>query len=277
MKTLLIKRLESSFYAFNKSIDRFIFSYEAFLKAHGKGFVYLSKKHSGKVLEYLMNSDFEAIERLIENDKAESYKSSEFTAAFKKDLEKDLKTLKLIKSLWAEVDRDPKLDEFVRVLKTDKVLSKSKIIVFTESKETAEYLAGELQYNLKEKPLLYHGSSGTSELKIVISNFDNKAKNKATDFRILIATEVLSEGVNLHQSNVVINYDIPWNPTRMIQRVGRINRLDTPHKKILLTISFPIHSQTISSSCKKPLLPKSTILLKMLRNDAKVTDRRRRN
>ncbi|MEK6616837.1 MAG: helicase-related protein, partial [Bacteroidota bacterium] len=268
MKTLLIKRLESSFYAFNKTLDRFILSYEGYLKAFRKGFVYISKKHFGKVMEYLMNDDFEAIERLIENEQAEQYKASDFTPDFKKHLESDLKTLHQIKSLWVKVKKDPKLDKFVDALKTDKVLSKNKIILFTESKETAEYLAEKLEDKLKEKPLLYHGSSGAAELKIVISNFDNKAKNKAKDHRILITTEVLSEGVNLHQSNVVINYDIPWNPTRMIQRVGRINRVDTPHKKIYTYNFFPTQQSNDMIKLEEAAIAKIEYFINMLGNDA---------
>lgn len=270
MKTLLIKRLESSFFAFNQTLDRFINSYDAFLKAYRKGFVYLSRKHFHKVLEYLMVEDYEAIERLIEKDKAEAFKASDFNADFKKDLEKDFKTLQHIKSLWETVKKDPKLDEFVRVMKTDKVLSKGKIIVFSESKETAEYLTGELQDKLKEKPLLYHGSSGAAELKIVISNFDNKARHKSDEFRILIATEVLSEGINLHRSNVVINYDIPWNPTRMIQRVGRINRVDTPHKKIHTYNFFPTTQSNNIIKLQEAAIAKINYFIEMLGNDAKL-------
>ena len=270
MKTLLIKRLESSFFAFNQTLDRFIKSYDAFLKAYHKGFVYLSKKHFGKVLEFLMEENYEAIERLIENDKAEQYKASDFRADFKKDLEKDFKTLKHIKSLWEQVKKDPKLDEFVRVLKKDKVLSKSKIILFTESKETAQYLTEKLEDRLKEKPLLYHGSSGAAELKIVISNFDNKARHKLDDFRILISTEVLSEGINLHRSNAVINYDIPWNPTRMIQRVGRINRVDTPHKIIHTYNFFPTTQANNIIKLQEAAIAKINYFIEMLGNDAKL-------
>jgi superfamily II DNA/RNA helicase len=270
MKTLLIKRLESSFFAFNQTLDRFILSYEGYLKAYKSGYVVFSKKHFGKVLEYLMNDDFEAIERLIENEKAEQYKASDFTPAFKKDLEKDLKTLTHIKSLWDKVNKDPKLDTFIEALKKDRILSNNKIIVFTESKETAEYLTKKVERKLNERPLLFHGNSGSSELKIVISNFDNKARNRANDYRILIATEVLSEGVNLHQSNVVLNYDIPWNPTRMIQRVGRINRVDTPHKKIHTYNFFPTQQSNDLIKLKEAAIAKINYFIEMLGNDAKL-------
>src|SRR6202453_302374 len=66
-----------------------------------------------------------------------------------------------------------------------------------------------------------------------------KVRYPKDDYRILVATEVLAEGVNLHRSHVVINYDIPWNPTRLIQRVGRVDRVDTKFEKIYTFNFFP--------------------------------------
>ena len=270
MKTLLVKRLDSSFYAFKKTLERFIESYEGFLKAYRKGFVYFSKKHFSKVLEYLFNNDFDGIQRLIDDEKAEQYKASDFTPHFKKDLESDLKTLRLIQELWEKVKKDPKLDKFVDSVEHHKVLKQSKIILFTESKETGDYLAAILAKRLDEKILFYHGSSHQNELKTVISNFDNKAKNKSDEYRILIATEVLSEGINLHRSNVVINYDIPWNPTRMIQRVGRINRVDTPHAKIYTFNFFPTRQSNDLIKLQEAAIAKINYFIEMLGNDAKL-------
>ncbi len=268
MKTLLIKRLESSFFAFNKTIDRFILSYEGFLKAYNKGYIYFSKTHSYKILEYLMDDDFEAIERLIDNDKAEQFDIADFTPDFKKHLQNDLKTLRQIKSLWSAIRKDPKLDTFINALKSDKILSKNKIILFTESKETAEYLTEKLDHKIKESALLYHGGSSEADFKTVIANFDNKARKKENKYRILIATEVLSEGISLHQSNVVINYDIPWNPTRMIQRVGRINRVDTPFNKIYTYNFFPTVQSNDEIKLQEAAMYKIEYFIHMLGNDA---------
>ena len=79
MRILLVKRLESSFFAFRNSIDRFLRSYEMFIKEFDKGNVYLSKKHTGKIFELLENDDDEAVQRLIDESKAERYASSEFS------------------------------------------------------------------------------------------------------------------------------------------------------------------------------------------------------
>ena len=142
--------------------------------------------------------------------------------------------------------------------------------MFTESKETGDYLKSGLEKRLNEKVLFYHGSSHQNELKTVIANFDNKAKNKSDEYRILIATEVISEGINLHRSNAVINYDIPWNPTRMIQRVGRINRVDTPHSKIYTFNFFPTKQSNDLIKLQEAAIAKINYFIEMLGNDAKL-------
>lgn len=270
MKTLLVKRLESSFYAFNKTLGRFIDSYQVFIENLKKGHVYLSKDYSNKVLELLLNDDLAGIQRLIDDDKAERYKATDFKPEFKTDLESDLKTLKEIRTLWEKVNKDPKLDTFVESLAKHKVLKQSKIILFTESKETGEYLEGALQKRLKERVLFFHGSSHQDALRTVVANFDNKARQKEDKYRILIATEVLSEGISLHRSNVVINYDIPWNPTRMIQRVGRINRVDTPHAKIHTFNFFPTQQANDLIKLKEAAIAKINYFIEMLGNDSKL-------
>src|SRR5690606_17303438 len=65
------------------------------------------------------------------------------------------------------------------------------------------------------------------------------ARYREDDVRILITTDVLAEGINLHRSNVVINYDLPWNPTRVLQRVGRVNRVGTKHDTVFVYNFFP--------------------------------------
>ncbi len=239
MKVLLVKRLESSFYAFRKSIDRFIHSYEMFIKEYEKGNVYISKKYTNKIFELLEEGDDEAIQKLIDEGKVQKYEAKEFREEFIKDLEKDLKILEEIKSKWNSIKRDPKLETLLWNLKNHSILKDKKIIIFTESKETAEYLTNRINSELGEIALLFHGGSLEVVRDKVIDNFDARARFKKDDYKILVSTEVLSEGVNLHRSNIVINYDIPWNPTRLMQRVGRINRIDTPFDKIHTFNFFP--------------------------------------
>jgi len=270
MKILLVKRLESSFYAFKQTLNRFIISYENFLEAYNKGYVYISKKHWQKIMEYFFDENFDAIQKLIDDEKAEKYSKNDFTEQLEKDVRADLKTLKKIQKLWKDIDFDPKLDSFLEKIKSDKVLRENKLIIFTESKETAIYLQKKLYEKLNENVLVYHGSSTESDLKTVISNFDAKARNKKDDYRIIVTTEVLSEGINLHRSNVVINYDIPWNPTRMIQRVGRINRVDTPFKEIYTYNFFPTEEANDVIKLKEAAIAKINYFIEMLGNDAKL-------
>jgi superfamily II DNA or RNA helicase len=264
MKILLVKRLESSFFAFRNSIDRFIGSYRQFIDLFDKGDVYVSKKHSNKIFEFIENDDDEAIQRLLDQEKAVYHGADEFTEKFRSDLQNDLDILNQIKLLWEKIKRDPKLISFLKELHKNQVLHKNKMIVFTESRETAEYLFSHIDSQFKGNVLCYNGSSGESVRDKVIDNFDAKAKYKKDDYRILVSTEVLSEGVNLHQANVVINYDIPWNPTRMMQRVGRINRVD----KIYTFNFFPTKQADNEIKLKAAAESKIHAFLSLLGGDA---------
>ena len=267
MKILLVKRLESSFYAFRQSINRFIHSYEKFINEFDKGNIYVSKKYINKIFEFLENDNDEAIQKLIEEDKAVKYSSKEFDPKYRGLLEEDLKTLREIQKMWTTIDRDPKLLQFLDILSSHPILKKNKLIVFTESKETADYLYDKLQ---KYKVVKFTGGSSESTRRKVIDNFDPKAPSPRDDFRILISTEVLSEGVNLHKSNVVINYDIPWNPTRMMQRAGRINRVDTKFNKIYTFNFFPSKQSNDLIKLKEAAAAKIHAFITLLGNDARL-------
>ena len=268
MKILLVKRLESSFFAFKNSVERFIYSYEMFIKEFEKGNVYLSKKYTNKIFELLENDDDEAIQRLIDEGKAEKYDSKEFNDQFIKDLQNDFEILKQVKKLWQKVNRDPKLLTFLNKLSTKQILRENKLIIFTESKETAEYLTKNIDVKFPDKTLCFTGGSGEATRDKVIENFDARARHSKDDYRILVSTEVLSEGVNLHRSNVVINYDIPWNPTRMMQRVGRTNRVDTKFDKIYTFNFFPTKQSNDQIKLKEVAEAKINAFLTLLGGDA---------
>ncbi len=270
MKILLVKRLESSFHAFRNTVSRFIKSYEQFLKEFQKGNVYVSKKHTGKLFELLENDDDEAIQRMIDEDRARRYDSSDFRPDFQGKLEIDLAVLREIAKLWETVDRDPKSLEFIDILSSKEILKKSKLIIFTESKETAEYLAKNIERVYPGEVLFFSGSSSAVTREKVSANFDARARFPKDDYRILITTEVLSEGVNLHRSNVVINYDIPWNPTRLMQRAGRINRVDTQFEKIFTFNFFPTTQSNDQIKLKEAAETKIQAFIEMLGADARL-------
>lgn len=269
MKTLLVKRLESSFYAFIKTLERFISLHDGFIKALDRGQVYSSEKHIKKIFEHMDDDNDEAIQKLLNEDKATSYPAEDFNDQLKIAIESDLEMLKKMQATWKGMSRDPKLDTFVELLSKDPQLKESKVIVFTESQETATYLKEKLARRFHEEVLLFTGSSGKKARDSVAENFDANSKEHKNDYRILIATEVLSEGVNLHRSNVVINYDLPWNPTRLMQRVGRINRIGTQFKKLYVFNFFPTQQSNDEIKLEETAKAKISQFITLLGTDAK--------
>jgi len=271
MKVLLVKRLESSFYAFRKTLDRFIKSYDGMLNTiKNKKKIYISKKYSKKILELLENDDDEEIERLINEGKAEEYDIRDFKDDFINNLNKDKEILEKIRDLWQDIKRDPKLDVLIKELKENQILKNQKIIIFTESKETLEYITQKIDEVFDKQAILFHGSSPEEIRDKIVENFDDSSETKKDDYRILVSTDVLSEGVNLHRSNIIINYDIPWNPTRIIQRVGRVNRLDTKFDKIYVFNFFPTTQVEDQIQLKQIARSKVEAFLNLLGGDAAV-------
>jgi len=270
MKILMVKRLESSFHAFRLTLDRFMHSYVRVIAEFKKGNVYISKKYIGKIFDLLEEDDQEGIESLLEQDKAERLDAADFTAEFIRNLESDHGTLERIGKMWANVRRDPKWLAFREVLRSEEHLRKGKIIIFTESQETAAYLAAKICNEVEPKTLLFSGKSGEAEHRDAIANFDANAFKPSDDYRILVSTEVLSEGVNLHRSNVVVNYDIPWNPTRLIQRVGRVNRVDTHFDSIYTYNFFPTEESNDAIKLREAAEAKIHAFIEMLGADARL-------
>jgi superfamily II DNA or RNA helicase len=270
MKILMVKRLESSFHAFRLTLDRFVQSYNRFIVEFGKGSVYISKKHINKIFELLEGDNEEAIEQLLAEDKAERLSAKGFTPEFIVDLKADFKVLVQIQKLWGKVHRDPKWESFRDILTSHARLKKHKLIIFTESQETATYLAGRIGKEVEPKVICYSGQSDEAAHKAVIANFDANAFHPRDDYRILVSTEVLSEGVNLHRSNIVINYDIPWNPTRLIQRVGRVNRVDTKFDTIHTFNFFPTEESNVLIKLQEAAEAKIQAFIEMLGADARL-------
>lgn len=256
MKALLLKRLESSFFAFKNTIRRFKESYEKFIKMYETGTVYISKKYD--VYELLENEDDSRLEELIESGDVEDYSSIEFDEKLKEDLEYDLNILsEMYSSIEKLGEKDCKLEYFLNELQTNEILKNSKLIIFTESKETAEYLKINIQEKLQKEIICYTGSSSPLLKEKIIANFDPNFKGKQENrYNILIATDVLAEGINLHRSNVIINYDLPWNPTKIMQRIGRINRVGTKFDKIYVFNFFPTSKTDEHLSLKDNILNK---------------------
>jgi len=155
------------------------------------------------------------------------------------DIVADLKYLKLIhgKILEARKQRDPKLEQIAQLI-DEQTSSGQKILVFTQSQRTAEYLEIELSKRLKGRNVARIDSRVVGTRSSILHAFcpkyndrpDHWAKSVPEHVHILISTDVLAEGVNLQEASGVLNYDIHWNPVRLIQRIGRVDRRLDPKK-----------------------------------------------
>jgi len=166
---------------------------------------------------------------------------------FHADLLHDISLLSEIHQQWFGGDKnlgDPKTDYLIETIRRmQKENPDRKIVVFSMFADTVNYLGAELQRRGFERVLAYTAAnSGRVERLTVKRNFDASLKmsEQADDYDVLIATDALSEGFNLHRAGVIINYDIPYNPTRVIQRIGRINRIDRRiFDEIIILNAFP--------------------------------------
>ncbi len=120
------------------------------------------------------------------------------------------------------------------------------------------------------KTLLFSSQSSPEQRQAVIANFDANSREESDDYRILVTTDVLAEGVNLHRSATVINYDIPWNPSRMMQRVGRVNRVGTKFKTISTYNFFPTDQGNDEIALTEAAKSKIHAFITLLGNDARL-------
>jgi len=207
MKSVLVKRLESSFYAFNMTLSRFIKSYEQFIEMCKTGDVYISKEIN--VYDLLDSGDDEKLIHLVEENRVLHFKTNHFNDMFLSDLQSDLSKLRYLHSQWSSITTDPKLEEFLKELKSNPLIKGSKAIIFTESKETAGYLGSKLIKQYGDRVVVFSGeSSNVLKHEIELSFNPAYASEQKDKYDILITTDVLAEGVNLHRSNVLINYNL---------------------------------------------------------------------
>jgi hypothetical protein len=145
-------------------------------------------------------------------------------------------------------EKDDKLKALIRLLKTDPVLKSQKALLFTEFADTARYLETELRGAGIEGVARIDGSSSQGARSDALRRFapyyngSSSAGVAATgkkEIRILISTDVLSEGLNLQDATRLINYDLHWNPVRLMQRIGRVDRRMNPAVEARLVADHP--------------------------------------
>lgn len=247
MRILLVKRIDSSFHAFKMSLHRYQQANLAMLKMIENDRIFIAPKLN--VNEFVLNDQEDELERILEDSTEPRlihvFKREDFAEEFIKGIKHDQNVLDNLVQRWAKIERDPKLDEFIKRLNKelflDKINDNRKLIVFSESKETTQYLKPILEKATGRKILAIDSSNQKEYAEIIRLNFDANVElsSQKDDFEIILTTEVLAEGVNLHRSNVIVNYDIPWNATRLMQRIGRVNRIGTTSERIHIYNFFP--------------------------------------
>jgi superfamily II DNA/RNA helicase len=247
MKTLLVKRLESSFYAFRKSLKRFQTANRRMIEMFEKGSIYIAPDLDlNKFYENgLTDEEVEqAITKAAEtNPKNQIFKPADFDPDFIRQLNRDQQILDGLLESWTAIgNADPKLDEFLHRLggeffDNEKNIGQ-KLVVFSESTDTVEYLKKKID---RSDVLDISAHNRKEKFDEIEANFDANipvAKQK-NDYNILLSTEALAEGVNLHRSNLIVNYDTPWNSTRLMQRIGRVNRIGSVAENIYNYVFYP--------------------------------------
>jgi hypothetical protein len=206
----------------------------------------------------------------------------DFEPDFFVGLQKDLLILDDLVARWQALEEDPKLDEFVHRLKTELLTpkinhsaakhGKPKLVVFSESKETTDYLVKQLAKHGFNKVLTIDSSTRKDRMPKVRANFDANfpTEDQEDDYEIIISTEVLAEGVNLHRANVILNYDTPWNATRLMQRIGRINRIGTTASEIYIYNFFPTAKVDADIELRKRALVKLQAFHSALGEDSQI-------
>lgn len=263
MRVNLLKRLESSIEAFRITLNKFIKNVEGVIEAidnfekNGQEF-----KVETRSIENL-NTDEDSDDWLDDDfsigDKVKINLADMNTIGWKRDLKNDLEVARdlFLEMKKVDVERDVKLQELKKVI-DDKLQNpinegNKKILIFSAFADTANYLYKHISKYVKEKHRLESAKVvGTNEnectLKIdkqfnnILTNFSPISKNRRDDLGdidILIATDCISEGQNLQDCDYLVNYDIHWNPVRIIQRFGRIDRIGSKNKDIQLLNFWP--------------------------------------
>jgi superfamily II DNA or RNA helicase len=292
MRRLMVKRFESSFGAFQQSIKRFRrINCDAltFIEKTGK---YIMDR---PLLEKIYELEEEQIEDYLANYAEElrkgdypknhriySLEKFSYASRFVADIKSDLALFDQILCELDEMDLvgdDPKskclLDHVDEVLNTTPLAGepKRKIVIFSEYADTVSHLEKSLKPKYADRLLVVSRNMSNTLIEKINANFDASHQKPANDFDVLLSTDRISEGYNLNRAGMVVNYDIPWNPVRVIQRVGRINRIS---KKVFEELNivnfFPTEKGATLVKSREIATNKMFLIHEVLGEDAKIFD-----
>jgi Helicase conserved C-terminal domain len=243
IRVLLFKRFESSVHAFRTTIDRQITTHQRFLAALDRGFIPAGKDAQKLLVTEIGGNEeadlTEAVERV-----SGKYNIADFDAdALIRDIQADLNVLLKIRTLVEPItpDRDAKLQTLKAKLIAPLLKSKKRLI-FTQYADTAQYLYDNLQAEHNANNLEVIHSGNDRDKTQIVARFAPKANpdthiEPETELQTLIATDILAEGLNLQDGDAIINYDLHWNPVKLIQRFGRIDRIGS-EKDVIYGFNF---------------------------------------
>ncbi len=290
MRRLLVKRFESSFGSFEQSVKNFKNATE-----HVQKFVLKNKEYvlDRGLIERIYDKDPEEVEESLkqyaekldqgiypENRKIYKLSDLKYQDEFLRDIESDLHLFdEILDSLHnlnlGHGKNDPKFESLIDHLTSQfKKEPKRKIVIFSEYVDTVKYLEPLLEKEFPNQILTITGTLTRSKIEEINKNFDASYLGKQEDeYKILLASDRMSEGFNLNRAGMVINYDIPWNPVRVIQRVGRINRIGKKVFDELYIINFfPTEKGAELVKSREIASNKMFLIHNALGEDAKIFD-----
>lgn len=278
-QTHMVKRLESSFDAFKKSLHTLLDATKGMIKMFEEDKVIIAPDLNVKKLQ----ADGIELDEIIElaigkglDQKEILFHAADFLPDFLPMLEYDAEVLDKLCKRWEKVKSDPKLELFITMLQGELFDKKKnpggKLVVFSESVDTVNYLEKELRQRLNRNDILAVCAKSRNRLRDTIkANFDAKYKKEwRNDYNIIITSDVLAEGVNLHRANVIVNYDSPWNATRLMQRIGRVNRIGSTANAIHNYMFYPSDPGDAIISLKKNSLIKLQSFHSALGEDTRI-------
>ena len=278
-QTHMVKRLESSFDAFKKSLHTLLDATKGMIKMFEEDKVIIAPDLNVKKLQ----ADGIELDEIIElaigkglDQKEILFHAADFLPDFLPMLEYDAEVLDKLCKRWEKVKSDPKLELFITMLQGELFDKKKnpggKLVVFSESVDTVNYLEKELKQRLNRNDILAVCAKSRNRLRDTIkANFDAKYKKEwRNDYNIIITSDVLAEGVNLHRANVIVNYDSPWNATRLMQRIGRVNRIGSTANAIHNYMFYPSDPGDAIISLKKNSLIKLQSFHSALGEDTRI-------
>ncbi|GIV10511.1 MAG: hypothetical protein KatS3mg020_0002 [Fimbriimonadales bacterium] len=239
MRVLYLKRLESSVEALRNSLRHQLQFQQRFLDALQQGRLLTSQDYRRMRMlegedEEDPNGDMQAFLNTLQTIDASQYHLPIIEQAVREDICKLQTLLDELESLSPQ--NDAKVNTLVNLLSGD--LQDGKVLIFSYYKDTARMLYSELKRRLPDVEIALVDSNVKMEDRRRIVQRFSPQSNRYTlqpderEVQILIATDALSEGQNLQDARIVINYDLHWNPVRMVQRIGRIDRIGSRHPRI---------------------------------------------